>query len=99
MVGMAGRGRSRWREIGFAGGALGLGVALGAIVVALGGWDLSTAANVAQLVSVVVPAPALLAGLVVWRRRSAGSTTAPEVRGGVQVYHGLRPRTWCTSFR
>lgn len=90
---MAG-GESRWRGIVVLGGMLGLAVSLGVLGLTLR--DLGTAANLAQLVSVVLAVPPLAVGLVLWWRRSAGpvAATAAHVDEAKEVLAGLVAEQW-----
>ncbi|WP_203948674.1 hypothetical protein, partial [Planotetraspora thailandica] len=67
---MAGGIRSWWERVVVAVGLLGLAASLAAIGVALRFQDLTMAANIAQLVSVVLIVPGMAAGLIAWRRAS-----------------------------
>lgn len=69
---MAGRGITRWREVVVVAGLavlIGLVVSVTVIAVGLRGRDLSTAANVAQLMSVALAVPPLAVALMIWRPR------------------------------
>jgi hypothetical protein len=67
---VAGGIRSWWERVVVAVGLLGLAASMAAIGVALRFRDLTIAANIAQLVSVVLIVPGLAAGLIAWRRAS-----------------------------
>ncbi|HZB32838.1 MAG TPA: hypothetical protein VE465_21955, partial [Streptosporangiaceae bacterium] len=63
---MAGLGGSRWRGLVVVAGLVGLAVSVAVVAVLLRGDALSTAANVAQLVAVVLAVPSLAVGLMAW---------------------------------
>jgi hypothetical protein len=70
---MAGRGTTRLREVVVIAGLAvlaGLVVSVAMIAIGLRGGDLSTAANVAQLMSVALAVPPLAVGLMIWWRPS-----------------------------
>lgn len=71
MGAMSGRGGSWWRVLVLSGGLLGLAASLAVIGATLRKHGSQDAANVAQLVSVVLAVPPLVFGLVTWWRRSA----------------------------
>jgi hypothetical protein len=94
---MAGRGRSWWRGIVVVTGMLGLAVSLAVIGAAFRSRGLATAANTAQVVSVVLMVPGLAFGLIVWRRRSARPAAAPgtvDVARAKDVLAGLVAEQW-----
>src|SRR5437764_1375663 len=70
---MAGRGAARLREVVVVAGLAvlaGLVVSVTMIAIGLRGGGLSTAANVAQLMSVALAVPPLAVGLMIWWRPS-----------------------------
>ena len=77
MTVMAWRTGRRWRRFIVLAGILGLALLLAIIGGALRLWGLSAAANVAQLVSVVLAVLALAAGLLAWSRRSTELSAPP----------------------
>jgi len=80
----------------FLGGMLGLALSLTAIGVALRMRGLATAANVAQLVSVVLAIPALATGLVIWWRSAqpTAALTTAELRRAKDVLAGIVGEQW-----
>jgi hypothetical protein len=80
MTAMAMRGGSRWRGVVAVAGLVGLAVAVVMIALLLRGKALSTAANVAQLVAVVLAVPSLAVGLMAWwDPRTPKPSTAEQV--------------------
>lgn len=93
---------SRWRGIVVVVGLVGLAVVLLVVGVALQRNDLQTAANVAQLVSVVLVIVPLVVGLVVWWRRSANGGSAPttaNIDQAKDVLARLVTEQWRTEAR
>ncbi|GAA4630811.1 NACHT domain-containing protein [Actinoallomurus vinaceus] len=81
MTVMAGRGAARWREVVVVAGMAvlaGLVVVVTMVAVGLRGGDLSTAANVAQLMSVALAVPPLAVGLMVWWRPFSSRRSSEE---------------------
>jgi NACHT domain len=96
MWGMAGRGRARWRGVVALGGMLGLASMLAVTGATLRARDLTLAANVAQVMSVVLAVPAFAVRLVLWWRRSAApvAVTAVLVSEVKEVLAGMVAEQW-----
>jgi hypothetical protein len=93
--------RRGWRYgAGLWAGLLGLATALAVVGIALGAkGGLQTAANVAQLVAVVLAIPALAVPLLLWWRRSTASAaaTSADVAKAKDVLAGLVDQQWRTE--
>jgi hypothetical protein len=88
---------SRWHGIVVVVGLAGLAAGLLAVVVTLGRNGLQTAADVAQLVAVLLTIVSLAAGLLLWRWRSARVRPAPttaDIGQAKDVLAGLVFEQW-----
>jgi hypothetical protein len=78
MAGMRGRGGSRWRGMVLIVGQLVLAISVVALLAVWRSRDLATAANLGQVLGVVLAVPALSAGLVAWSRSKSRPAVAPS---------------------
>ena len=95
MAPMTGRSGARWRGFVAVTGLVGLAVSVAMIAVLLRGQALSTAANVAQLVAVVLAVPSLAVGLMAgWSPRLPGPSTAEQVELAQEKLRTLVKDQW-----
>ena len=94
---MARRGGTWWRGTVMVAGMLGLAVSLAVVAAALRGKQgLQTAANVAQLLSLLLGVPALVSALLRWRQRPRvlAAPTTTDIARAKDVLAGLVAEQW-----
>lgn len=103
MTAMAGRHTARWREVAVVAGFAVLAavfVSVTTIAIGLRGGGLSTAANVAQLMSVALAVPPLAVGLMVWwRSRSSKRSSEEQLQRAETALRALVSEQWRDEIR